>query len=123
MKLDLDKVPSTVEAAVDAVTSALEPEEIDYIRRSDKPSLLHQSIGMYLRNEWSLWDDDSPLKRDAVEKFGIGHADDISGLILEWAHARVKRNDDFDPRKHCQKYIDHWKRLGVNPATGKLEDA
>lgn len=50
----------------------------------------------FLRNSWSLWATDSPIKRDAMEKYKISHADDISGLILEWVYAKVC-GVKFDP--------------------------
>lgn len=66
-----DIVPSTVEAAVDQL--------------ADPGG--HHDVGLSIRNNWSLWDIDTPLKRDAVQRFGIAHADDISDLIRAWATA------------------------------------
>lgn len=74
---------------------------------------VHFSAGMFVRNSWSLWAPDSPLKRDAVERYGIAHADDISGLIFDWVFAEV-RGETFDPKKTCDRYHEHWRKYGTN---------
>lgn len=113
MRLDPDKVPSTVEAAVQGVVDALDENEKTVIRSfADLSSATcHHGTGRFVRNNWSLWEPDSPLKRDAVEKYGIAHADDISGLIFEWAFARV-RGEEFDPVAYCERFHEHWRRYG-----------
>lgn len=111
VQIDLDSVPSTVEAAVDAVVSGFSTEELKYLTG---PSLrvpvaaLYRGLGMNLRNAWSLWDSDTPIKRDAVKNYSISHADDISGLILSWAFAKVHNDTTFDPHEHVKRYHMHW---------------
>lgn len=61
MNIDLDSVPSTVESAVDAVISSLTDEEKQYIHNQPSESI-HFSAGMHIRNSWSLWEQDTPLK-------------------------------------------------------------
>ncbi|MDM4019327.1 hypothetical protein QTN89_27985 [Roseiconus lacunae] len=68
---------------------------------------------MSIRNQWSLWEVDSPLKRDAATQYGIAHADDISGLIIAWGKA-IAAGDSFSPIEHCHLYHEHWKRMGTD---------
>ena len=100
MKINKDIVPSTVEKAVDLIVDALAEEDINYIKQHSSESI-HLTIGQYIRNSWSLWYQDTPLKRDAVHTYKIAHADDISGLIFEWVWHKVLEKE-FDPIKHCE---------------------
>jgi len=111
MKIDLDSVPSTIKNAVDHIVGSLCDEDREFIK-SDMPAGCHHSAGQYVRNSWSLWELDSPIKRDAVNTYGIAHADDISGLIFEWVWAIVNQRD-FDPIEHCKRYHDHWQKYGT----------
>jgi hypothetical protein len=113
MQIDPDSVPSTVSDAVDMIVGSLSDEERDLIANTSEPASIHHTVGRFIRNSWSLWENDSPLKRDAVERYGIAHADDISGLIFHWVWSRIWEME-FDPVAHCQRYHDHWRRQGTN---------
>lgn len=112
MQIDQDSVPSTIEQAVDAIVAAVEPADRQVIIESSNPATqAHHGLGRYLRNNWSLWEADSPLKRDAVATYRIAHADDISALILDWACAKI-RAESFDPMEACERFHRHWAALG-----------
>ena len=115
MQIDMDSVPATVAVAVDQLFHSLEEDDIKFIE-SNPVEAVHHTVGMSVRNAWSLWEPDSPLKRDAVEKYGIAHADDISGLIFAWLYAKVRR-EDFAPAIHAQRYHRHWERQGTDALT------
>lgn len=113
MRIDPDSVPATVEQAVDALIASFCAEEVRVLRTMDHADVrLHFGPGRAIRNAWSLWED-TPLKRDAVRRFGIAHGDDISGLIFTWALAKI-RKQPFDPESHCQRYKDHWASQGMD---------
>lgn len=113
MKLNMDVVPSTVQHAVDLVIEALTTDERGQVVTDQIVGYeLHHGLGRYLRNHWSLWEIDSPLKRDAAMKYGIAHPDDISGLILDWALHRIKKLS-FDPHEYCRTFHEHWARHGT----------
>jgi len=118
MRINEDFVPSTIRQAVYHIVESLSIEEKANIQDNSNDSypsyVAHHTVGRYIRNNWSLWEDDSPLKRDAVKTYGIAHADDISGLMIEWVFTIVRDQDDFDPVGHCELYHDHWKRAGTN---------
>ena len=135
MKINLDSVPSTIEKAVEELINSLDEKDKEFIKSNyssenivvkiqgetteeliinrNQSYTVHFTAGMKVRNDWSLWEKDSPLKRDAVEKYGIAHADDISGLIFSWTWAKI-RNEEFDPVDHCRIYHEHWKNYGTN---------
>lgn len=107
MTTNPDLVPDTIAGAVQHILDNLTESEREAIRRSPGSHTVHHTIGQHFRNSWSLWEPDTPLKRDAVATYRIAHADDISGLMLEWVWARV-RGEDFDPREHVEHYHAHW---------------
>lgn len=106
-----DIVPSTIEEAVNMIVGDLSEEDRKLIEKNP-PESSHFFGGMRMRNNWSLWEQETPIKRDAVEKYKIAHADDLSGLIMEWVWAKAQ-GKEFDPQKHCQRYHEHWKRYGM----------
>jgi len=112
--IDQDSVPSTVKAAVDILVARMDDDDKKHIRTlKDKGASVHHTIGRFVRNSWSLWEPDSPLKRDAVNTYWIAHADDISGLIMAWVWAEV-RNEEFDPHKECERFHKHWNGYGTD---------
>ena len=75
---------------------------------------LHFSLGMKLRNEWNLWEDDENKKSDLVKFFNsidIYHADDMSGIILE-SYRRFQEGKPLDIEEQVTVYKEHWKKYG-----------
>lgn len=72
-------------------------------------SQLHFSLGMYLRNEWGLWDKDSIINMWFRKTYGVDHADDVSGIIVE-----CLINDlTGKPRRDkilAKQFVEHWKK-------------
>lgn len=120
MKLNQDRVPSSVLRAVFDIVTALEPDEVSTILTTN-PSDHHSSVGMHIRNSWSLWEEDTPLKRDFQKQYGLwGHADDISGLLLEALWARVNKEDEVKRMNTCaDRFKRHWTTYNIDYKTGK----
>jgi hypothetical protein len=70
---------------------------------------------MALRNEWGLWHD-SELAQHFKNVYGLGHADDMSGMIFDGVEAEIK-GTEFDADKQAKYYRDYWLRQGVDPLT------
>lgn len=121
MKINQDIVPSTIQQAVDILFNGLEQDEKDaIINNSTIIGSAHFGIGRWIRNNWHMWENNCPLKNNAIELYKLAHADDISGLILSWLFAKVK-GENFDPNKHCEIYHEHWKNMGIDSiSAGKL---
>lgn len=102
------EIPKTIDEAVELVIKNLKPEDRGFIL-NDPPSLIHHTAGRNMRNNWGLWDnpEQSPLKKDAIEKYKLAHADDISGLIYEMVWAKV-RGKTFDVKAYCDSIEAHW---------------
>ena len=118
MKLKPDFVPSTVESAARKIADSVSEDERQAIRDDPEPLLTdaHITGGLSIRNQWSLRERDGPLKRAAATKYGIAHADDISGPIMSWAFAMI-RGEEFDPSDHCKQCHEHWSRYGTDALT------
>ena len=121
MKLNEDFVPATAnEAITEIVDYGLSPEDLDFIRSNDSVTV-HMSAGMSLRNSWSLWEKDTPLQKDFQKRFKLfGHADDISGIILEGVWAIVKGEDlETVLKNKADSMRQHWLKHRVDPLTGE----
>ncbi len=107
--IDQDTVPATMLQAVEMLDASLSPEAREALQRLE---MSHHGVGQYLRNNWSLWEWDTPLKNDCIATYKIAHADDMSGLLIAWTMARV-RGQDFDPIAYCERFHEHWRREGM----------
>lgn len=108
--------PLTFEEAVQEVIEDLLEAAIP--KKETEIGLYHHGYGTALRNEWGLWVEGTPLRSHMKERFGLGHADDLSGLILGKALADY-RGESFDIEAEVLHYKKHWQRYNVDPLTQK----
>lgn len=114
MKFDLDTMPTNLDEAVNQILNSLDDhEEIEAMK---DPVGLHFGFGMWLRNNWSLWDRETHLVQWFIKNLGIVHADDISSTILEGVATKL-RGEEFDPASHVNYYKEYWRANGLDPAT------
>lgn len=110
-----DHAPATLEDAVSIILSGLTDDERDLVR-NDHP-YIHMGFGRHMRNGWGLWNG-SALRDHFLEVYGLGHADDMSGMILAAVRASV-RGETFRPDKKARYYRDFWRSRGVDSKTQK----
>jgi hypothetical protein len=111
MKINPDMVPINLEEAVKTLKEGLTPADFEEIKKDDfDAAKVHFTVGMMLRNEWSLWDKDSIMVRWFKENYGIEHADDVSGLILDCLVRDVQGLPRRD-KELAKRYINHWKSI------------
>lgn len=108
--------PSTIDGAVDLLLNNLGEEEMRDVLATRGPvgtwaSRVHFLVGRRMRNGWGLWAGSNCLVQDAVARFGISHADDISGLILHMLESRA-RGLPFDAEALAASYRAHWSNEG-----------
>ena len=117
--------PTTIDEAIEILFSSLEADDIAFIKDPESSSVsLHFTVGMGLRNYWHLWAEESPIKDDFKKRFNLfGHADDMSGMILDAVWAKV-RGEDVDKviKIAADGFNAHWMNIGVDPYTGKPRD-
>jgi hypothetical protein len=113
MILNPDKVPINLEDALDILKAGLSTADITEIKHPEFDAIrMHHGLGMTLRNEWSLWDKETILVRWFKTTYGVDHADDISGLILDCFCMDIKGKPRRD-KQMAKKFIDHWKKQDV----------
>jgi hypothetical protein len=112
MQLDPDKVPNTMDEAVAMVIAGLSEEDKVVLRDpAVTVGMMHFGVGQFIRNAWSFWED-TPLRRDCIQRWRIAHGDDVSGLLLAWVVAEL-RGESFDPADCCSHFHAHWTRHGT----------
>ena len=113
-------IPETLHGAIHQLFNTLSKEEVAWMRAND-PGVLHHGFGTNLRNTWKLWEEGNLIVLDMKKRFKLfGHADDVSGLILEGVKALVMDVPlDAALEKKAESYRKHWKRAKIDPETGK----
>jgi hypothetical protein len=110
-------MPTTFEEAVSGMThiiSVMREEDKDYLINQKTAELfaasLHHNIGRSIRNNWMLWDKTSPLVRHFEIRYGVTHADDISGIVImcTW---QFLNSQPMTPEKYAKSCIDYWKKI------------
>jgi len=110
MTLNQDKVPVTLDEAIAIIKEGMTPEDhAAVIKPIFTPAQLHFTVGLLVRNEWSLWDKETILVRWFKQTYGIDHADDICGLIFDCLHRDCLGQPRRD-KELAKKYLDHWKK-------------
>ena len=118
MKLNEDFVPSTIDEAINYLFENLSEEDKDFIKCNPNEGC-HFTVGMNLRNNWSLWEENTPIKNDFKKRFNLfGHGDDMSGIILKGLFNKVK-GFPLNLEEEAEKYRQHWLKFGLDPETGK----
>lgn len=115
MPIDFKKpTPETLEEAVDRIVEGLADTERDMVKKYGAGSQ-HHGVGTSIRNHWGLWTG-SALKTHFMTTYGLGHADDMSGLILFGVDAKVTGNP-FDVKKEVARYKEYWINMMLDPLT------
>lgn len=110
MNLNQDKVPINLEEAVTILKEGLTAEDTAEIKKPKfNAAQVHFSVGRMLRNEWTLWDKETILVKWFERNYGLTHADDVSGLILDCL-VRDIRGEPRQDKELANKFIEHWKK-------------
>lgn len=118
-KIDQDVVPRNLGQAVDIIVAGLSDDDVEFFE-TESTTRAHHEGGRFLRNTWSLWDKESHLVQWFRTHLGIGHADDISSVILVAVQARII-GIKFYPKPMLDRFREHWAKLGCN-SFGEKED-
>jgi hypothetical protein len=107
--------PKTLEQACSNLASTFEmlPDNAkDAAMQSNSPhefaAKFHFAGGRNLRNNWELWNPKGDLHKHLKERFGLHHADDMSGLIFKCTFQLIKGIEPT-PDKFAEEFIAYWK--------------
>lgn len=116
MAIPIQPIPETYDEAVERIVTNLSHEDKLLFLDDLSFAMMHHGLGQSLRNEWGLWNG-SKLKTYFMENFGLGHADDMSGLILDRVRAEVG-GKSFDVVAKVNYYQNYWRNnYGIDPLT------
>lgn len=122
MPVTMKPIPKTYEEALASILKGLSNDNKNQIRSNSEYVLTHHGFGMGLRNEWNLWGSrpsaSKDLRDEFVDRFQLGHADDMTGLLLDHVRAIV-RDEYFNPQAEVLKYREHWIQQNIDPVTQK----
>jgi hypothetical protein len=111
--MDFSKhTPKTLEEAAGLIVADLRPEDREYIAKEGTAGA-HHTFGMAMRNDWGLWHN-SELAQHFKTVYGLGHADDMSGMILSSVEAQVK-GTAFDANAEAEQYKAYWRKQNIDP--------
>jgi hypothetical protein len=115
-ELDMDKIPSNLDEAVELVKSSMSEDDVLFIKDNSNPTSVHFTVGMAIRNDWSLWDTENPLVKWFQKEYGIDHADDISGVVLDcvWRDVRGEPRRDREQAENTRKYWEVLREAEIN---------
>jgi len=96
----IDNAPETLEEAIEWLNNNITEEDKDRIAECDTVSsmigLTHMSLGLWIRNNFGLWEGNDKLIEDLLsyhtDKMFDCQGDDASGIILDefWNRLREK---------------------------------
>jgi hypothetical protein len=107
-------IPTTLDEAVDQIIASMsEAAKAGWRASKDGyAARLHRGFGTALRNDWGLWYNKTPIAR-WFQSYGVLHADDRSGIILDAVHARLK-GLPFSIDEQAVYYKAWWAKRGMN---------
>lgn len=108
-------IPRNLSEAIKTLIEIVEPTEYEILKTHDS-SEFHHTFGRELRNMWKMWDENSPLRKWFIDNYGIGHPDDVSGIILE-TFKRFISNQPLKVEEQAKTYREYWIRYNTDPAT------
>lgn len=103
--------PKDLEDAIEFLDYKWNDIDKQKFKETDEESatvMLHFGTGMYLRNNWGLWDSNSQLCK-YFKSIGIFHPDDMSSIILTSFHRHLN-NKDIDLQGQIKYYKDYWNK-------------
>jgi len=83
----------------------------DWLKTNEEESISisHMGLGMWVRNNFKLWEEKSELKNWFIDNYFIDHPDDISSIILMYYHQK-KNGDKIDLNILLNKFYSHWEK-------------
>lgn len=74
-------IPKNIDKALSALDKMISQEDKIYLKENGAISV-HFSLGMWIRNNWGLWEE-SDFYKYLYEKTGLMHPDDMSNYVIE----------------------------------------
>jgi len=106
--------PSSLSECFDQLDKILDnSEDMEWFKTSSEDEAViksHHGLGGWIRNNWELWVEESPL-HTYFKKLGLHHADDMSSVILTSYHRKIN-NKELELDSQIKEYIEYWDKYG-----------
>jgi hypothetical protein len=115
----MPEIPTTLEEAVQNIVEEncrndpRTTSEWSEMNEREAIAAIHHSAGQCIRNNWGLWTG-GPLALHFHARFGLTHADDMSGLILTCVHRQLCGLPWY-PESEVARYERFWAERGGMP--------
>ena len=108
MNLDQDRVPTTLEEALELLEGALTPEEKEAWTGMTAARMfdLQGRLAKVLRSDWSLLDPDTPL-RNYFRQLGLDDAKEVSLLLVD-AYWRRYNQEEISVEDLVKEYLEEY---------------
>jgi hypothetical protein len=130
MQIDPKYIPQDLRTAIDYLVSCCDEEDKEFVQTNGESQsfevggekmnfygyTMHHGYGQMIRNAW-LWDPNSRLHQWFKDTYGLGHADDMSGLIMDGFEAKIRGEEytENDINERVTHYKTHWLKIGQDP--------
>lgn len=103
-------LPTNLEECIPFLKKAMKINDLNYFvnLKRDDLSLLHHTLGRWVRNNWKLWEKGPLVKY--FNDMGVTHPDDMSSIVLEYVWCSL-RKETFDLNSEIEKFQNHWKQM------------
>lgn len=114
-------IPDTIRETMAIMQSELKLEDFEALRKSEKIDTfsLHMGYGMYVRNRFGLWAENSPLQSRFKGK-GFGHPDDMSSFLMDAVIAALQGDEEmmdiFDKEPDDKAWRRRWQMMKYEKA-------
>jgi hypothetical protein len=115
---NLDPIPTDLTSCfsvMDTIMGRSEPKEFEWFKNTDEDEVTtttHHGFGRWIRNNWGLWDKESPLHQ-YFNKLGLWHADDMSSLIIKSYHRHINKKE-INLKEQVDHYLEYWREYEQN---------
>lgn len=91
------KYPSTVSEAVNLLMEILKEDDKLTLRNSQEDDLIffHMSLGVWIRNNFGLWDKNNEKKTLLMQSANAKHEDDVSSVIILELWKKLKLDTSY----------------------------
>lgn len=101
-------VPINLKQSFAILDSLLSSEDVSLLKNEAEENIskYHMTLGLWIRNNWGLWNQDTPISK-YFNDLGIYHPDDMSGIIIA-SYWRYLNGHPIDLDSQIQHYKNYW---------------
>lgn len=101
-------IPQNLNQSFSILDSLLSHDDINTIKNESEEGTIkfHMSLGLWIRNNWKLWNQNTPLSK-YFNDLEIFHPDDMSGIIIT-SYWRYLNGKPINLESQIEYYKNYW---------------